>query len=129
MTLTNIKTAILAHLSDKESFGIENFSVIPLDKSFDSHRTDLIHSALNSLVEDKIIVKINDNLWILNGDPSTIMIPMEISLYTSLAVTQTIETFLKAGKVKHDPIDPTTIGEPDVQMLLRIINQILETQE
>lgn len=126
MTINEIKTQLITHFCDKPTFGIENFEKIVLEKDVESHRTDLLHAALNELVEDGLILKINQNLWMLKGDAGNISTQFELSLETSAFVARTIETFFKANNIEHEPIDPMQIGEREIQTLLHIINQILE---
>lgn len=127
MTLLDIRNQLFTHFCEKDTFSSEEFSKIKVEKELDNHRDDIIRAALDEMIALGVSKKVGNSLWMLSSPVNDAGQSVQLSMRVSDAVAATIETFLAANEIEHDPVDRFNLHEGHVWQLLGIINDLLES--
>lgn len=129
MTLLDIRNQLFSHFCEKDTFSIEEFSKIKLDKALEDQRDALIRVALVEMGEHGLCKPAGDKLWILSSPVGAAGQTIQVSMQASEAIAETIETFLTGHEIEHEPIDKFNLHEGHLWRLLGIINDLVEGVE
>lgn len=129
MTLLDIRNQLFSHFCEEDTFSIQQFSSIEIDKSLESSRDDIIRAALDEMVAMGVSKKVGNSLWMLSAPVNSHGQTIQITMPTSEVVAETIETFLKANEIDHDPVDKFNLHEGHIWQLIGIINDLVEGPE
>ena len=126
MTLLEIRNQLFSHFCESDTFCIEDFAKIKLDKKLENERDDLIKVALAEMAEHGLCKQAGQKLWILASPVGSAGQTIQLSMQGSEQIANTIESFFKANKIEHDPIDKFNLHEGHIFQLLGIINDLAE---
>lgn len=129
MTLLEIRNQLFSHFCEKDTFSIEEFSKIKLDKALEDQRDALIRVALVEMGDHGLCKPAGDKLWILSSPVGAAGQTVQVSMRASEAIAETIETFLTGREIEHEPIDKFNLHEGHLWQLLGIINDLVEGVE
>lgn len=126
MTLQDIRSQLIIHLSDKDTFGINEIDSVHVAKELTEHKEVAIRTVLAGMVEDGIVKPLGDNMWILAISSSNMVQTIQLSMETCLTIAELQETFFEANDMEYDEVNPLKITERDIVVLINIMNDLLD---
>jgi hypothetical protein len=140
MTLLSIKTQLLSHFLENDTFQEGDFEKIKVAKNLEKFKNNLIRKSLKDLEDSKIVksliadtsvdeADIKSDAWILELPLAAHGQQIYVSLPLAGAISETINTFMEANKLDGDKSNPLSLSERDIAVLLGIINELLEGQD
>jgi hypothetical protein len=140
MTLLSIKTQLLSHFLENDTFQEGDFVKIKVAKNLEKFKNDLIRKSLKDLEDSKIVkslvadaptneADVKFDAWILELPLAAHGQQIYVSLPLAGAISETINTFMEANKLDAEKSNPLSLSERDIAVLLGIINELLEGQD
>lgn len=136
MKLSDVKTELLSFFLENDSISPDLFEKIKLPKEFEEQKDEIIRKVLDGLEESNFLKKISksggsqdDDRWFLESSLEAHGQQIYMSLPLLSAISETINTFIKANKLNERESNPLNISERDIAALLGIINELLESAD
>jgi len=135
MTLANIRTQLLSHFLESDTFFSKDLEKIKVNKELEDSKKSMVQEALKDLEANKIVKKLTSSnledgdVWILESKLDAHGQQVYLSLPISSAISETINTFIEANKLGEEKSNPLNLSERDIGALLGIINELLEDSD
>ncbi len=126
MTLHHIRTQLVSHFCDKDTFALSEIDSIHVDKDLVEHKEPAIRLVLADMVENGIAKQLGDKLWILAVPSSSMVQTIQLSMETCLTIADLIDTWAEANDMDIEPVNPLKLEETDFYTLINITNSLLE---
>lgn len=126
MTIQSIRNQLIHHFCEDDTFTMASQDAIWVEKEVVDKKVALIKEGLADLIEMGIIRAAGPDFWVLNRDMHEVVMPMNVSVQTRLAITSVIETWHDAHDIDFDLLDPLSITEREIHALLGMINDMLD---
>ncbi len=128
MTLLDINNQLIEFFLNHEKFNLdENLDSIKISESYIEHTKALVISALNSLVNKGMLVKLDDKNYLLTQPINNFSQSITISPNIASAIADKVNMIkIDEDDESGDVSNQLNLGERDIVKLLIIIDMLLE---